>query len=234
MLKKLKKIAGNIKNRFLYYKGANPMKIIITGPPRSGTSFLAGLVVKMGLSPGPKEWLKEGDKNNPYGYYECMPLMEIDHSLLKKFGGGVIDPPDLPENWIELCGKEKKQIRKIVEGGGIEVYKGNMLIVLADLYAKLFPDAKWIMIYRNEKETARSIRDTGTDLSSQKLIDTRKKWIECWEKTRSSSNCLTIKYEDFFDELDQTIKKIVSHLDLSLSEEIMKDCVDFFRPRESR
>ena len=56
----------HIKNRIFHYKGPAPLRAIVTAPPRSGTSFLAGLLVQMGLSPGPEKWLKEADEHNPY------------------------------------------------------------------------------------------------------------------------------------------------------------------------
>ena len=48
----------NIRNRLLRYKGPVPMKVIIVGLPRSGTSFLTGLLVRMGFDPGPKSSLR--------------------------------------------------------------------------------------------------------------------------------------------------------------------------------
>lgn len=33
------------------------LKVIIPAFPRCGTSFLAGLIVRMGFNPGPEDWL---------------------------------------------------------------------------------------------------------------------------------------------------------------------------------
>ena len=234
MLIKIRKIIDAIKNRLLHYRKDDHLKVIITGPPRSGTSFLAGLVVRMGYSPGPTSKLRKADKDNPYGFYENMPLMEIDHNLLKKFGGSVIDPPDLPGNWIGQCEEEKRRILKIVRDFGIEVYKGNMLVILADLYAELFPGVKWIMIHRGEKETIRSIHDTGTQMSSQELTDTWNRWLEGWEKSKVSSNCLTIKYEDFMEDPQCMVQTISDYLGVTLTKERFRKCISFFRPRQKR
>lgn len=232
MLKTIRKIIGAIKNRLLHYRKGNHLKVIITGPPRSGTSFLAGLVVRMGYSPGPTSKLRKADKDNPYGFYENMPLMEIDHNLLKKFGGSTMAPPDLPENWIGQCEEEKRRIRKIVRDFGIEVYKGNMLVILANLYAELFPGVKWIMIHRGEKETIRSIHDSGSPMSSQELTNTWKRWLEGWENSKVSPNCLTIRYEDFMENPQRMISTISDYLGVTLTKERFRNCVSFFRPRQ--
>lgn len=227
------KVFQNIKNRVCHYKGKKPLKVIITGTPRSGTSFLAGLVVRMGFSPGPIEWLRAANQHNPYGYYECALLMKIEHDLLKKFGGRVMDPPELPENWTSSCEQEKKQIWKIVENGGIELYKGNMLVILSDLYVELFPDAKWIMINRSEQETVRSLKDSGGSMSFEELCNTRKKWLDSWDKSRASSNCLSIRYEDFMDNSLKMTETMAGYLGVSLSQEMLRDCATFFMPRSS-
>ena len=221
-----------VKIRLFCYKKGNTLKVIITGPPRSGTSFLCGLVGRMGFNLGPKSWLKKGDRNNPYGYYECIPLMAIDHCLLKKFGGSVMTPPDLPKNWINLCFEEKKKIKNIVQNGGIEVYKGNMLIILADLYADLFPKAKWIMIHRDEKDTIRSIFNTGNQMSPEELSDTWRRWLAGWERNKLTSNCLIIRYEDFIENPQRMVHIISNHLGVTLTKNQFRKCVSFFKPRQ--
>jgi Sulfotransferase family len=232
MLGKANKLINSLKNYLLHYKGPNPMKVIITGPPRSGTSFLAGLVVRMGFSPGPIEWLRRADQHNPYGYYESMPLMKIDHALLTKFDGNVMDPPKLSENWTKLCEYEKKQILKIVKNGGIEIYKGNMLVVIADLYDELFPNARWIMIYRSEKDTTRSILDSSHNpIPYEELGKIRNNWLKSWENSQPSSRCLTVRYEDFLVNSKRIITDIAEHLDVSLTKERLSNCMNFFKPR---
>ena len=72
-----------LKTRIAHYKGPHPLKVLVTGPPRSGTSFLAGLVARMGLSPGPSAWLNPADEHNRYGYYECLPILKVEEEILK-------------------------------------------------------------------------------------------------------------------------------------------------------
>lgn len=208
------------------------MQVIIVGSPRSGTSFLTGLIVRMGFDPGPLDSLRNADELNPYGYYENKHLMKIDHDLLRKFNGSVMNPPKLPENWIELCGKEKLEINQIVEKEGVEVYKGNMLVVLADLYDDLFPNAKWIFISRNSEEVARSMlrADKSDEHNSNYYAEVINKWSKSWEGAAVSKHCLNIKYEDFFYNPKKTIKELTFYLDKSLSQEELNICISFFKP----
>lgn len=237
-------IAGplrQIKNRILHYKGPAPLKVIVTAPPRSGTSFLAGLLVQMGLSPGPEEWLKEADEHNPYGYYECLPLMYIENEVLKKLGGSYNNIPEFPPIWTDLFEKEKRQIEKIVRNGGIEVYKGNRLLVLADLYIELFPQARWIMILRNEWDTFNSEfgkesyeKELGRPLTRQEWMNLRQKRFDVWNNSRASLICLIVRYEDFKNEPEQMVLRIANHVGVTLPSDKLQKCLGFFRPSEKR
>lgn len=222
----------NIRNRLLHYKGTDPMKVIIVGLPRSGTSFLTGLVVRMGFDPGPKSSLRAADELNPYGYYENSPLMKIDHQLLKKFNGNVMNPPNLPENWINKCADERLEIKRIVQEEGIEIYKGNMLIILADLYYDLFPNAKWIFISRKPEEIVRSMMDADNlhQHDNDYLFNLTSCWSQSWYKTKASKQCLNIKYEDFFYDSQKTIEQVAKYLEKELSQERLNTCMNFFKP----
>lgn len=235
MANTIRRLLSKIRIRLRHYKKGNQLKVIVTGPPRSGTSFLCGLIVRMGFDPGPKSWLKKGDRNNPYGYYECTPLMTIDHGLLGKFGGNAMSPPYLPKDWIMLCDNEQKQISEIVQNGGIQVYKGNMLVVLADLYARIFPEAKWIFIKRSQDANVNSLVDSSnTEVPSEKMRYIRKRWLRSWQQTQISKNCLSVTYEEFMDNPRGTVKIITEYLEVTLSEEEFSECVKWFKPRSDR
>lgn len=103
--------------------------------------------------------------------------MVIKKSMLaiKKPGTG-IHPQDM--HWVLQCSSEKNKIRDIVEEEGIEIYKGNMLVVLSELYYDLFPKAKWIFISREEDEIVQSMMaadEQGTH-SKEYLKELVQKW----------------------------------------------------------
>lgn len=223
----------NLVRKYLFsFKSQDSMKVIVVGLPRSGTSFLTGLIVRMGFDPGPKKLLRSANQFNPYGYYENMKLMKIDHDLLKKFGGKVMNPPELPKDWIKLCIKEQKKIRQVVDREGIEIYKGNMLVILADLYDVLFPNVKWIYISRNEDDIVRSLiaADNENMLDKKFLYELITYWKRSWYKNKISKNCLEVRYEDFFESPEKTIRLIAKYLNHSMSKKEYKVSLDFFQP----
>lgn len=216
--------------KLIHYSGPKPLKVIVTGSPRSGTSFVAGLVHRMGFSLGPKKWLKKGDEHNPYGYFECLPLKKISNKILEELGGDFHhNLPSLESGWTEAFESKKSEITRIIEAGGIELYKGNRLLVLADLYDELFPEAKWIFTQRSIKETYRS--RFGEELSFGEWERITNERLRKWESCRPAKQALYVDYQDFKSDAKKTVSKIQAFLEIELTESQVGSCVDFFLPR---
>ncbi|MEM9822790.1 MAG: hypothetical protein AAF985_17045, partial [Bacteroidota bacterium] len=60
------------------------LKVILTGGPRSGTSFLARLIFEMGYHPGRKKHLIWPEEKTKKGYLEHLKLLQISKDILKK------------------------------------------------------------------------------------------------------------------------------------------------------
>lgn len=209
------------------------MKVIVTGLPRSGTSFLAGLIAKMGYRTGPESWLKPADANNRFGYYECVPLIHISERILAKLNGDFHrNIPILKDGWTNAFEAEKQEILHTVQKGRIELYKGNRLVVLADLYDDLFPDARWIYIQRDIVNTFQSRFGDAISFSDWEVITQKR--IDAWHRTGPSKKALNIHYEDFQKNMKSTLDKIVSHLDIMLTKQQYQTCMSFYRPRNRK
>ena len=210
-------------------KLAGMLKVIIPCFPRSGTSLLAGLIIRMGFNPGPKKWLKKGDEHNPFGYYECVPLLQISRRILEKFGGDILQNiPDLPDGWIGELGAEKEEIMNIIRTGNVEIFKDAPMLVIADLYDELFPNAKWIVIQRDIKETYRS--RSGKPLTYREWKKVTKNRMRKWQHTHPFNKAFNLNYKDFFEDCRGTIQKISTFLGVQLTDQQMKECVNFFQP----
>jgi hypothetical protein len=65
-----------------------------------------------------------------------------------------MDPPEFPYGWVDECPQD--EIRTLAENLGIEAYKSNRLMLIADLYDLIWPDAKWVFCERDTRDTYRS------------------------------------------------------------------------------
>lgn len=206
------------------------LKVIITGLPRSGTSFLTSLVHKMGFSLGPQNWLVGADKYNRYGYFESIPLNRLSDKILKKLDSDFHENlPILELGWIEKCSLEKRQIKNVVQNGNIKLMKDNKVIILADLYDELFPNAKWIFIQRDIEETYRS--RFGDPLSFEQWQQITSDRLSIWQSSKPAQKALWFNYEDFKINIDQSIERLQAHLGIELTEAQLNDCRELFKPR---
>lgn len=205
------------------------VKVFVTGIPRSGTSFLTGLISQMGFSLGSKKSLKPANEHNRYGYFENRSIMSISDSILKQLGGSFHELPNFHKNWAADFPDEKEQILSLVNKQRIELIKDNRLLVLSDLYDELFPDALWIYISRHIDERFDS--QFGNMMTFDELENLTKKRLAIWYSGSASQKALNLDYEDFKSNIDQSIEIISCHLGIVLSERQRERCRNFFRPR---
>jgi hypothetical protein len=199
------------------------MKVIVTGLPRSGTSFLAGLITRMGFSLGDSANIKEADQYNRYGYFEHLRLMELSNSILRKLGGDYfLNIPDVRPGWTMSMKAEKALIQRYVNEEGIELYKDNRLVLLSDIYKELYPDAKWVYIERAHEETYRS--RFGRPLSMNQWLSMSEARLDGWNRSKVKDEALAVRYLDFVEDFDRTVADLacflgVTHVDMSMMKE---------------
>ena len=68
-----------------------PRQIVILGMHRSGTSMVAGVLQRLGVSMG--EYMLGSDVSNPAGHYEDIEFLRINKAILAHAGGNWRNPP---------------------------------------------------------------------------------------------------------------------------------------------
>lgn len=131
------------------------MKVFfIAAPPRSGTSFLAGLLAQNGM------WVGEtipGDQDNPTGYYENKKMVEITKRLLKKNGRRARSDSDHIEEYT-YHPNLYKAFTRIVGKNEPWLYKDSKLLLCWDLFVECFPEAIWILPQRKASDIVHSLQ----------------------------------------------------------------------------
>jgi len=172
------------------------LKVIVTGQPRTGTSFLTNLVsVISGYSLGPKGGLKTPDGHNPNGYFENEQIMQIEDELLQKMGGSYQKIPETPKGWHKGYGGIKKRLRTTINRGKIEVIKSPRGIMMGDIYHDMYPKAIWFYT-RRDPETTYGSR-WGKKISRKRWRAICKKREEVWKKSKVGSRAWNIEYDNF-------------------------------------
>ena len=70
------------------------MALIVTGVHRSGTSMVAGVLAKLGISMGEGAVMAAAPEN-PDGFYERIDVMQLNDAILQELGGSWQAPPNL-------------------------------------------------------------------------------------------------------------------------------------------
>ena len=137
--------------------------------------------------------------------------------------------PMMSPGWLEpaIC-KHGPKIRRVINAGHIQLYKDNRLLVLAELYAHLYPRAKWLFIQRSLDSTYKS--RFGFPVSPGEWATITSARLDAWRRTSVSGTALNLEYEAFQEDLVAQVCKIADFLQITLSEQQLNKCLRFFQP----
>lgn len=211
------------------FENRKGLEVIIVGLPRSGTSFLTSIVQHLsGLHLGDSGMLRQSDSNNKYGYFEYVPLMKVTDKMLTKLGGNFHNLPDLNPEWKRTLVDEQEEIIRIVRKDKIQLYKDNRLMVIPDIYYDLFPAAKWIFIERDVNETYQS--RFGIPISFEDWVKVTNRRLEYWKTSEAAKNALSLDYQDFKEDFDTTLNRIIDFLNIEIDQSKIESCHELFKP----
>lgn len=144
-----------------------PPPIIVTGCARSGTSLTAGILHRCGAFGGT---MRGPNPANPRGQFENI---EIVSTLVKPYLRNLgVDPlgqkplPDPSRCWGDAA---RLDWRRKIEGimrrqgypGGPWLYKGAKACLVWPLWHEAFPEAKWVIVRREDSEIVASCLRTS-------------------------------------------------------------------------
>jgi O-antigen biosynthesis protein len=84
--------------------------ICTLGMHRSGTSLVTRALNLLGVYLGPDSRVMTSGHDNPTGYWEYRPFVDINDELLARFGGTWDEPPVFPADWLhDPCLEDLKE-----------------------------------------------------------------------------------------------------------------------------
>jgi hypothetical protein len=202
--------------------------ILILGMHRSGTSALAGCLDALGATVG--EPLLEVQADNPTGYFELAPVVEVHERLLRRFGINFFERPAaeggwsipaLPNDWRSHAAarEARDSLLRIVEKtfvkAGMFTIKDPRLCILMPLWIDILRDLRLepriVLIYRDPVEVAQSLeKRNGLCAEASALL-----WLfsnmRAEESTRSCARAATT-YERLLEDPVREIERLASTL----------------------
>lgn len=142
--------------------------ILVTGPARSGTSMVAGIISLCGVwggnTSGP-------NRHNKRGMFENTDIRNtVVKPFLRENELDSMAQKPLPEDWHlkewKTQGESwRKRILAVIKNQGYEsgpwYYKGAKMVLMWTIWHAAFPNAKWIYVRRNTEDIVWSCMRTG-------------------------------------------------------------------------
>ncbi len=173
--------------------------ILVVGVGRSGTSLVAGMLHKLGVLMG-KEFHKEADVNNQWGYWEDKDFL----NLSIKYQNHSLNESEFVDG-LQLLRSER------TEPWG---FKDPRIADLLPFYLSIFNDAQFVWCKRKKEDVIASLAKTFNDdmVWAKSIYDSRNNMLE---KLLPAHAPLEVHYED----RENLMNKLCSHFSLVPTED---------------
>lgn len=132
--------------------------IIVAAPARSGTTMIAGLLVKHGVWIGNAKVTKHPQTNVSFGT-ENIELKNVMKSIAKEIGYRNRQTP-LPrvDEVKEKAARLRKEAERIVPKDTTWLVKTSWTLILSEIWQEAFPDARWVFVEREPRMIMNSMK----------------------------------------------------------------------------
>jgi len=171
------------------------MGILIASSPRSGSSCLSGLVQLHGFSLG-KDVATVKDTYNEKGYFENESILNFNRSVLDQIGVNVFCEEKPTDSQIEKSLNFDTHLDDVFDRqfSGCFSIKDPRIAILQDLYLKVTPSSKVILLRRNSEDSAKSMqRMRGFDLSKGMAV--KAVYDALLDDMKDKADCLEMSFE---------------------------------------
>ena len=191
--------------------------ISIIGMHRSGTSALAGALHKLGADLGPRSSWIQPASDNPLGFFEYAPVVDLNRDLLTALGGTWSSPPPLPRGWLddERLGELRIRAQELsAEIPERMIVKDPRLSLVQPLWEDVGSVPASVLCVRHPRAVADSLRARNEFTVDQGLL--------LWFRYNAAAllnrpDALIVEYESLLADPVPELTRIAEHLDPEVS-----------------
>jgi hypothetical protein len=195
--------------------------IIVLGMHRGGTSLVANLLHRWGAYAGQAQQLLAADQNNQQGYWEYLPLIQLNQQLLNSVGASWFIPPGQDEekaieNLAADPGYKRRAEQLLAEmrkGGQDWFWKDPRLTILLPFWKKMWGEAIYVVTVRHPLEIAMSLRKRDRLPISASLLIWQQYMLEALRQTEGSKDRIFISYENLINTPVEQCHRLASLID---------------------
>lgn len=176
--------------------------IVVLGMHRSGTSLVAEMVHRWGGATGSNDQLLDGDEWNARGYFEHVPLLELNDELLHAAGGSWRAPPAQTEaieklaDDSEFSRRARELIAEFEVRGAPWFWKDPRLPALLPFWEKFWPDPAYIVPVRQPLHIARSLAGRDALSPAAALLLWQYSMLAIMSHVQGKAQTLFVSYEE--------------------------------------
>lgn len=189
---------------------------------RSGTSALAGALHKLGADLGPESSWVQAAADNPRGFFEYVPVVDLNRDLLGALGGTWSSPPPLPPGWVrderltELRDRARQLSTEIPER---MVVKDPRLSLVQPLWEDVGSVPASVLCLRHPAAVA-----TSLFMRNQFVVD---QGLFLWFRyiaaaTLNCPNALLVEYESLLEDPVPQLNRVADHIALEVSKKTVE------------
>jgi hypothetical protein len=193
-------------------------QIIVLGMHRSGTSTIARILAELGVNMG--DQLLGATSSNPYGHYEDAEFFELNNRIFTDLGVDWNRPPT-SETLGKVSAELKEEARALITAkSGLWGMKEPKTCFTIRIFGDFLTNPYFIVITRKAEDIAKSLNvRNGMELTEGvALTDSYNQAISEYLGGLDSDRILRLNYEELIDEPYKNIHKVVSFLNIRISE----------------
>jgi hypothetical protein len=183
---------------------------------RSGSSLATRALALLGLDVGRESDLMEGKPgDNPKGFWEQQPIMDLNEELLAKLGGPWWDMPRLDDGWHEdaeldpLRERACRLVEELFPGARRWVWKDPRASITLPFWQDVIGPMSYVVAARPPAEAAASLEARNPVLHSWR-DSTRLYFRLLRESLRHTAGAerIVLFYEDWFEDFDAQLERL--------------------------
>lgn len=190
---------------------------------RSGTSALAGALHTMGADLGPESSWVQPAVDNPRGFFEYAPVVDLDRDVLAALGGTWSSPPPMPQAWINderLTALRDRAEQLSADIPEKMVVKDPRLSLVQPLWEDVSTVPKSIVCLRHPAAVANSLMArNGFEVERGLFL-----WFRY--SAAAMLNCpdaLIVEYESLLEDPVPQLSRVAHHIALDVSEKSVEN-----------
>jgi hypothetical protein len=140
-----------------------PTVVCVLGMHRSGTSVAARMLNLLGVELGREERMVRPAGDNPKGFWENRPIVDLNNAILARLGGNCVWLPVFPAGWESAPGLDDLRERALAlvheEFGDAPMWgwKDPRSCLTLPFWQPLLPPIRYVLCLRHPADVARSL-----------------------------------------------------------------------------